>query len=269
MLLGDSLLYFLGSHMGWRLLGFLCKVSVTPETCILRSAESFYKRGRATLLFAKFIPGVNTMAPPLAGSMKMPFVQFLGLDFLGATFYALVYGAIGFFFRDFVAAITRGFQAAGHVVEIVVILAAIAFVAYRVWLYRKHRVDRIVPRVQVIELAESFSRKGRARSCWSMCAAMVTTIPAPRASRARFASSPITSPRKSKSFPRTKTSTCTVLDSAKPPAPVWRICCANRDSTRLSSSVASRPGAKPANPLRPCPTVDLVHLPTFSRPRPR
>src|SRR5437870_13578804 len=44
--LGDSLLYFLGRSMGWRLLGFLCKVSANPETCILRSAESFYKRGK-------------------------------------------------------------------------------------------------------------------------------------------------------------------------------------------------------------------------------
>src|SRR5215471_2653622 len=95
MLLGDSLLYVLGSRMGWRLLGFLCRVSVDPETCILRSAESFYKRGRATLVIAKFIPGVNSMAPPLAGSMKMPFLQFLGLDFLGASAYALAYGGAG------------------------------------------------------------------------------------------------------------------------------------------------------------------------------
>jgi membrane protein DedA with SNARE-associated domain len=153
MLLGDSLLYVLGSLMGWGLLGFLCKVSASPETCILRSAESFYKRGRATLVIAKFIPGVNTMAPPLAGSMKMPFGQFLALDLVGASLYALAYGSIGFVFRDFVAAITRGFQAAGHVVEIVVIAAVIAFAAYRVWLYRKHRVYRIVPRVQVTELA--------------------------------------------------------------------------------------------------------------------
>ena len=43
---------------------FLCKVSANPETCILRSAESFYKRGKTTLVIAKFIPGVNTMAPP-------------------------------------------------------------------------------------------------------------------------------------------------------------------------------------------------------------
>jgi hypothetical protein len=153
MLVGDSLLYALGSRMGWRLLGLLCRVSGDPETCILRSAESFYKRGRATLVIAKFIPGVNSMAPPLAGSMKMPFMQFLGLDLLGATAYALAYGAVGFIFRDFVATIARGFRAAGHAVEIVVIIAAIAFTAYRVSLYWKHRVYRIVPRIQVAELA--------------------------------------------------------------------------------------------------------------------
>src|SRR6201981_4104016 len=77
LLLGDSVQFWLGRYTGWALLGFLCRVSINPETCILRSAESFYKRGKATLVVAKFIPGVNTMAPPLAGSMKMPFVQFL------------------------------------------------------------------------------------------------------------------------------------------------------------------------------------------------
>lgn len=154
MLAGDSTLYVLGSYTGWTLLGFLCKVSVNPETCIMRSAESFYKRGRAALLFAKFVPGVNTMAPPLAGSMKMPFWQFLGLDCLGASFYVLAYGTVGYVFRDFIAAITRGFRTAGHVVAIVVIVAAIAFTAYRIWIYRKNRVFRVVPRVQVAELAK-------------------------------------------------------------------------------------------------------------------
>jgi membrane protein DedA with SNARE-associated domain len=153
MLVGDSLLYVLGSRMGWRLLGLLCRVSVDPETCILRAAESFYKRGRATLVIAKFIPGINSMPPPLAGSMKMPFMQFLGLDSIGAIAYALAYGGIGYMFRDFVVTIAHGFRAAGHIVEIVVIIAAIAFTVYRVSLYWKHRVYRIVPRIQVTELA--------------------------------------------------------------------------------------------------------------------
>ena len=56
MLLGDVILYVLGSYTGWALLGFLCKVSVNPETCIMRSAESFYKRGRAALLSRNLFP---------------------------------------------------------------------------------------------------------------------------------------------------------------------------------------------------------------------
>src|SRR5580698_1222530 len=127
LLIGDAAQFWLGRYSGWALLGLLCRLSVNPETCILRSAESFYKRGRATLVIAKFIPGINSMAPPLAGSMKMPFLQFLGLDFLGASAYALAYGGAGFIFRDLVATIARGFRAAGHTFEIVVVIAAIAF----------------------------------------------------------------------------------------------------------------------------------------------
>ncbi len=152
MLLGDSLLFVAGRHMGWGLLGFLCKLSVNPETCILRSAESFYKRGKATLLFAKFIPGINTMAPPLAGSMRMPFDSFLRLDLAGASLYATVYIAVGYLFRDFLVSLMRVFQTAGRAVEAVTVLALIGYALYRVWLYRKHGVYRVVPRVHVEEL---------------------------------------------------------------------------------------------------------------------
>jgi membrane protein DedA with SNARE-associated domain len=152
MLLGDSLLFVAGRYMGWGLLGFLCKLSVNPETCILRSAESFYKRGKATLMFAKFIPGINTMAPPLAGSMRMPVDTFLRLDLLGALLYATVYIAAGYLFRDFLVSLVHGFQTAGRAVEAVTLLAIVGYAIYRIWLYRKHAVYRVVPRVQVEEL---------------------------------------------------------------------------------------------------------------------
>jgi len=153
MLIGDTLLFILGRYMGWSLLGLLCRLSVNPESCVLRSAESFYKRGKTTLLIAKFIPGVNTMAPPLAGSMRMPFRQFIRFDCAGASLYILAYGGIGFIFRDFLAALTRGFQAASHVFGEVLFAAAIVYTLYRFWLYRKNKVYRVVPRVQVEELA--------------------------------------------------------------------------------------------------------------------
>jgi membrane protein DedA with SNARE-associated domain len=154
LLIGDSFLFVLGRYTGWGLLGVLCRLSVNPESCILRSAESFYKRGKMTLLIAKFIPGVNTMAPPLAGSMKMRPWQFLRFDAAGAMLYAATYIALGYIFREFLALITRSFIAASHLVEGVVAVAIAAYVIYRVWLYKKNAMYRIVPRVQVQELAQ-------------------------------------------------------------------------------------------------------------------
>jgi membrane protein DedA with SNARE-associated domain len=153
MLCGDSLLFVLGRYTGWGLLGFLCRVSANPETCILRSAESFYKRGKLTLVFAKFIPGLNTMAPPLAGSMKMRPQQFLRLDFAGASLYILAYGGLGFLFRDFVTSITRGFHTAGHVVTVALVIAMIGYIGYRIHIFQRNKIYTVVPRVQVGELA--------------------------------------------------------------------------------------------------------------------
>jgi membrane protein DedA with SNARE-associated domain len=159
MMLGDVLLFVLGRYTGWALLGFICGLSLNPETCILRSAESFYKRGRLTLLFAKFIPGVNTMAPPLAGSMKMKLTQFLRLDFVGASIYILAYTGVGYVFRDVVAQITRGMQSASHVFAEVVIAAVVIYVVYRIIQYRRYRMVGVVPRVEVAELALRLASK--------------------------------------------------------------------------------------------------------------
>lgn len=153
LMIGDILQFWLGRTAGWALLGFLCRLSLNPETCILRSAESFYKRGKLTLLIAKFVPGLNTMAAPLAGSMKMRFVQFLQLDFLGALLYCVTYMLVGYVSRDFLAAILNGFHAAGVAMEVVVIAVLVVYAVYRATQFHKYQNYRLVPRVQVEELA--------------------------------------------------------------------------------------------------------------------
>jgi len=150
---GDSALFWLGRYSGWALLAFLCRLSMNPETCILRSAESFYKRGKATLLVAKFIPGINTMAAPLAGSMKMRFAQFLRLDFAGAALYSVTYLLLGYVSRDFLTAALNSFHAAGRVMEVVILTALVIYAVYRAANFHKYRKYNIVPRVQVQELA--------------------------------------------------------------------------------------------------------------------
>lgn len=160
MVLGDIILFFLGRATGWRLLSVLCQLSMNPEGCILRSAESFYKHGKVTLLFAKFVPGVNTMAPPLAGSMKMRPAQFLRLDSAGVCLYIFAYGGLGYIFRAFVIRITLGLQSAGQAFGEVLIIAIVVYIAYRIWQYRRYQITDIVPRIAVAELAKRIATHG-------------------------------------------------------------------------------------------------------------
>jgi membrane protein DedA with SNARE-associated domain len=153
MVAGDLILYFMGRVSGWALLGLLCRLSANPETCILRSAEYFYRRGKQTLLFAKFIPGINTMSPPLAGSMKMRPGDFLQYDTLGAIFYVGAYAAAGYLFSDALRAITRGLRSAGFAAEVIFGCGLAAYAVYRIWVYRKYRLLDVIPRVPATELA--------------------------------------------------------------------------------------------------------------------
>jgi membrane protein DedA with SNARE-associated domain/rhodanese-related sulfurtransferase len=265
MLVADSLLYVLGHETGWTILMFLCRISVDPENCVLHSAESFYKRGRPTLLVAKFIPGVSTMAAPLAGSMEMPFFQFLALDFLGASAYALAYGAVGFIFRDFLAKIFSGFRTAGHVVEAVIIIAVIGYAAHRVSLYWKHRADRVVPRVQVAALAAKLKAEGAEK----ILVADVRShgYYSPRAVRipGSIRIEPHNLNAEIKKFPRDKD--------------MYLYCTCRSEVTSASVAHLLRQNGfnafvvvgglaawrRAGNPLEPVPPTDVVHLPTFSR----
>jgi len=106
---------------------------------MLRAGESFCRRGQATLVIAKFVPGLNTMAAPLSGSMKMRFGQFLLLDSAGALLYTTIYILVGYVSRDFLAATLRSFYAAGRVMEALVAIAIIIYAGYWVRQIIKYR----------------------------------------------------------------------------------------------------------------------------------
>jgi membrane protein DedA with SNARE-associated domain/rhodanese-related sulfurtransferase len=265
MLVADSMLYALGSYTGWTILKFLCRISVDPETCVLRAAESFYRRGRPTLIVAKFIPGVSTMAAPLAGSMKMPFFQFLGLDFLGASIYALAYGAVGFVFRDFVAKIVSGFREAGHAVEIVIVLAVLGFIGYRASLYWKHRGDRVVPRVQVSELMKKLKAEGPGQIVLGDVRSHgyygVGSVRIPGSIRIE----PNNLSLEIKKFPRDKDMYlyCTCRNEATSASVAHLLRQDGFNAFVITGGLAA--WRKAGNPLETVPPTDVVHLPTFSR----
>jgi membrane protein DedA with SNARE-associated domain/rhodanese-related sulfurtransferase len=139
MLAGDTLMFLLGRYTGWWLLGVLCRISLNPESCILRSADAFYRRGRTLLVIAKFIPGINTMAPPLAGSMNMRLAPFLRLDLAGALLYIGVCFGVGYIFSDALDVVTRGYDSAGRILSWIAVALVVAFLLFRAWLWAKGR----------------------------------------------------------------------------------------------------------------------------------
>src|ERR1700756_4658479 len=76
-LISDSTWFFVGKRFGHHVLRLLCKMSLEPTICVRRTQSSFGVRGRATLLFAKFVPGLASLSSPVAGQSGMSFAEFL------------------------------------------------------------------------------------------------------------------------------------------------------------------------------------------------
>jgi len=224
MISGDIFLYLHGQSQWMEALGL--PVPPFSESGNLHSALRrilFTAAARQTLLFAKFIPGINTMSPPLAGSLKMRLGNFLLFDSMGALFYVGAYSIAGYLFSDGLRAITRGLRSAGFAAEVISGLGLIVYVVYRVWIYRKYRLLDVIPRVEAEDLAKSWASD--AGSKYAGCRRSQPRLL--RSDSERIAGSIRIEPNnlieEVKIFPRIGRFIFTALDSAKPPAPVWRV----------------------------------------------
>ena len=99
-ILADLFWYFLGRYRGGRILKLLCRISLEPDSCVRRTENLFIRHGIRSLLVAKFIPGLNTAAPSLAGVFRMPVRRFLIFDSLGAFFWVVTVISLGLIFSD-------------------------------------------------------------------------------------------------------------------------------------------------------------------------
>lgn len=163
LLLGDIALFLVGRHTGWYFLGLLCRLSANPESCIYNSSHRFYKKGRGALLFTKFIPGINTMAAPLAGMLEMRPLEFLAFDLGGALLYAGAYFGIGYLFSDFLHAMVEHLEQASRLIRFLLLAAGAAYLVYRVilaWRLRSSFFD--IPRVSAAEAARALAEEGGA-----------------------------------------------------------------------------------------------------------
>lgn len=151
---GASLLYVGGRVTGWWLLARLCRIAMDPEVCIFRSADFFYERGPRVLLFARFIPGLNNMAPPLAGSLNMRPSRFWRLDVAGAILHVLTWTAAGYLLSRYIRAVTNAMAVVGHVALGIALVALAGYALMWASVQWRDRRYRHVTRVTIDEVRE-------------------------------------------------------------------------------------------------------------------
>ena len=83
--LADGIWYVAGQWRGRPILNFLCRIALEPDACVRRTEDFFRLHGPRSLIVAKFIPGLSTIAPPLAGIVGLGPVAFLLYDGLGTA----------------------------------------------------------------------------------------------------------------------------------------------------------------------------------------
>ena len=153
-LAGDTLLYFGGRFTGWWLLAGMCRLSMNPEQCIFGSAGYFYRRGPGTLLLAKFIPGLGSMAAPLAGSLNMRFWRFFRLAALGDLMYCSVWLGAGWVFSGLIREIVEAIESAGHYVLLAALFLVAAYGVSVLFFTLRARRYRAIERITAVSLHE-------------------------------------------------------------------------------------------------------------------
>jgi membrane protein DedA with SNARE-associated domain/rhodanese-related sulfurtransferase len=148
-LTSDSMWYELGRLKGVRVLQVLCRISLEPDSCVRRSQVSFGRNGPRVLLIAKFIPGLNAMAAPLSGVIKMGWRRFLLFDALGALLWVSTFTITGYTFSH---DLERVAARSAYLGEWLLVLLLGAFAGYILWKFynrrkflHKLKIARITP----------------------------------------------------------------------------------------------------------------------------
>jgi membrane protein DedA with SNARE-associated domain len=148
-LIGDTLWYWIGRLGDGRVLRWLCVISLEPDSCVRRTQDVFGRHGARSLLIAKFVPGYNTAAPPLAGIIRMPVTTFMLFTGLGGLIWAGVFAGAGWLFSAQLEAVASYATDLGAGALVIV---AAGFAGYVGWKFvsrqrflRRIRIARITP----------------------------------------------------------------------------------------------------------------------------
>ncbi len=151
-LLADVIWFYLGRYRGNQVLGLLCRISLEPDSCVRRTQNVFTKYGLRGVLVAKFVPGMSTVAPPLAGMSKISVEQFLLVDGVGSLLYGGCLLGLGYVFNRQIEQIGAAFARIGGSALGLIIAVAVIFIAYRYWQRQRLLHELRMARITAVEL---------------------------------------------------------------------------------------------------------------------
>jgi len=131
-LISDSTWFLIGRRYGHIVLRTLCKLSLEPTICVRRTQNSFGRRRAVTIMIAKFVPGLATLAPPVAGQNGMAFSSFLLFDAIGVAAWLGTLLAAGYFFGELLRRNSSLLNYVGRFSGALLILGILGFLAARV-----------------------------------------------------------------------------------------------------------------------------------------
>ena len=155
-LVADSVWFLLGRRYGYRILRILCRISLSPDSCVRDTEANFERWGMKSLLIAKFVPGFSTIAPPLAGATNAGVFAFVIYDGLGALVWAGAAVVAGRVFHRAIGTVVDRLENLGGWAIVFVISALALFVIVKWWQRIRFIKQLRVARIQPDELKAMF-----------------------------------------------------------------------------------------------------------------
>jgi membrane protein DedA with SNARE-associated domain/rhodanese-related sulfurtransferase len=148
-LAGDLVWFEAGRHWGRQIIRVLCVFSSDPHYCAQRAHSTYARWGLRSLIVAKFIPGLGSVTPPLAGIEGSSRLAFLAYDSLGSLLWSGLYAVLGYLFASRLAIIALSMARFGDVLVAVVGIPLAFYITRRAWvmlqMLRHLRLRRITP----------------------------------------------------------------------------------------------------------------------------
>jgi membrane protein DedA with SNARE-associated domain/rhodanese-related sulfurtransferase len=158
-LIADCGWFAAGQRFGGRVLQSICKISLSPDSCVRQTESIFSRWGAPSLAVAKFVPGFASVATSMAGIVRIPLWKFLIFDAIGAALWSGVAVGLGYLFRDAIHVILAFFETMGRIGLWVIAGGFLLYIVVKWWQRELFIWQLRMDRVTVDELREMMAKR--------------------------------------------------------------------------------------------------------------